>query len=86
VLAVGRGRQAIEKAAAFGRRTGEQRIHRRHHPDDAHVVGECRGRSHRLAINAVFSLRRRAVLGCALDAGAERRQPESAFDFGRNRP
>ena len=60
MLGVDREHQAIEEAPALGRRAGEQRVHRRHQPDDAQMIGEGRGRADRLAVDPAFALERRA--------------------------
>ena len=87
MLGIDRERQAVEEAPALRWRAGEQRIHRRHQPDHAQVIGEGRGRSRPArgrsgicaAIVAPSSER-------PLDAGAERGKPERALDFGGDRP
>ena len=84
VLRVDREHQPVEETAPFGRRSCEQLIHLRRQPHDAQVIGEGRGGADRLPVDA--ALAQRAFLGAGLDAGAERRQPERAFDLGRHRP
>ena len=97
MLGVDRERQAIEKAPALGRRADEQRIHRRHQPDHAQMIGKRRGRRDRLAIDAVFALdggavvRRRVRCRCrAWRARARlrprRRPPRSRRPRGRRLP
>ena len=51
MLGIDRERQAIEKAPPLRRRADEQRIHRRHQPDHAQMIGERRGRGDRLAVD-----------------------------------
>ncbi len=53
VAGVDRQHEAVEKAAPLGRRPGEQRIHRRRQPDDAHVVRERARRGDGHAVDAV---------------------------------
>ena len=86
MLGIDRQRQAIEKAAALRRRADEQRIHRRHQPDHAQVIGESGSRSDRFTIDPAFALHQRAVFGRPLDAGAERGEPQRALDLGGHRP
>jgi hypothetical protein len=85
VLGVDRERQPVEKPPPLGRRADEQRVHGRREPDHAQMIGESRGGAHRLAVDpagrcAAYRRRRR------FDAGAERGEPEHAFDFGGDRP
>ena len=55
-------------------------------PDDAQMVGEGGRRTDRLSVDPAGARRRPHRPSGALDAGAERREPECAFDFGGNRP
>jgi len=50
------------------------------------VVSEGAGRRHRLAIDAALAGDGSCPRGGRLDAGAERRKTERAFDIGRHRP
>ena len=86
MLGIDREHQPIEEAPALRWSAGEQRVHRRHEPDHAQVIGERRGRADRLAVDPAFALDCRAVLDRPFDPGAERRQPQRALDFGGDRP
>ena len=86
VLGIDRERQPIEKPPPFRRRADEERIHRRRQPDHTHMIGEGGRGTHRLAIDPAFALSVRAIVGRALDAGAERCKPERALDLGGHRP
>ena len=55
MLGIDRQHQAVEEAPALGGRAGEQRVHRRHQPDHAQMIGEGRGRADRLAVDAAFA-------------------------------
>ena len=86
MFGIDRRRQAIEKTSPLRRRANEQRIHRRHQPDDAKVISESRSRSDRFTIDPADAVTDGAVFGFALDAGAERSEPQRAFDFGGDSP
>ena len=55
MLGIDRERQAVEKAPALGRGADKQRIHGRHQPDHAQMIGEGRGRADRLAVDPAFA-------------------------------
>ena len=57
MLRIDREHQAIEETAALGGRAVEQRVHGRHQPHHAQVVGEGRRRGHRFAVDAAFARR-----------------------------
>ena len=87
VLGIDRKHQPVEKAPSLRGWAVEQSVHGRHQPHHPEVIGECRGRWHRLAIDAVLardygvlSRRRRS------HAGPERGQSELALHVGRHRP
>jgi len=79
-------RQAIKKTPPLRWRPNEQRVHRRHQPDDAKVISESGSGRDRFAIDPTDAVTDDAVFGPALDAGAERSEPQRAFDFGGDSP
>ena len=82
VLGIDRERQPIDEAPPLRWRADKQRIHGRHQPDHAQMIGKGGGRTNRLAIDPAFARGGRAVFGRPLDAGAERGKPQRAFDLG----
>ena len=61
-----RQHQTVEKAPALGGRAVEQRVHGRHQPHHAQMVGEGGGRADRLAVDAAAA-RRRGVIAVPAD-------------------
>ncbi len=88
VLAVDREHDAVEEAAALGRRAGEEPVHGGRQPDDAQVVGEALGGRHGRAIDAASARGRRPRAG-EFEAGAELRGRDFAgriLDLDRDGP
>ncbi len=81
MLGIDRERQAIEEAPALRRRAGKQRVHRRHQPDHAQMIGEGRGRRRpargRSGICAGSRRRLRAAARCRCRASPARARPRS---------
>jgi hypothetical protein len=78
--------QPVEETSALGAGSVEQRVHRGNEPDDAQMVGKCRCRSHRLAVDAALAQAGRIIGAGRLDAGAQGRKPKRALQVGGNRP
>ena len=83
---IDRQHQPVEKPPPLGGGAAEQSVHRRRQPDDRADDRRSRRRNPpapgRSGTAAAHSARRPA----GLDAGAERRKPERAFDLRRHRP
>jgi len=78
--------EAVEEAAALRCGAAEQGVHCGRHPDDAHMIGECRRRRSRLAIDAAFARCGISIGELRLDPGSKRREAERALEFGCRRP
>ena len=86
MLRVDRENQPVEEAASFGGGTIEERVHGRRQPYDAQVIAKCCRRPDALAVDATAA-RGRGFLTCGrLDARAQCRKSEHAFDFGGDGP
>ena len=86
MFGIDRDHQTVEKTPPLGAGPGEQSVHRRRQPDDAQMIGEGGGRGDRLAIDPALPRGGGLALMRRLDAGAERRKTERAFDLDRHRP
>ena len=85
VFAVDGEHKPIEETPPLRRRPQKQPVHRGRQPHHSQVIAERRGRGHRFAVDAAAPADR-GIGHRRIDAGAERRQPQRALDFGGNRP
>ena len=86
MLAVDRQHQPVEKAPPLRRSAHEKPVHRGRQPDHAKMIAEGGGRAHRFAVDAAAPAVRGGFGAWRIDAGAECRKAERAFDFGGHRP
>jgi len=86
MLAVDRQHQPVEEPSPLRSRAQKQSVHRRRQPHHAQVIAEGRGRTYRLAIDPAAAARAVHLGRRRIDAGAERRKAERAFDLGGYRP
>ena len=86
MLGVDRQHQPVEKPPPFRCGPHEQPVHRRCQPHHAQMIAEGGGGTHRLAVDPAAPAGSGFLRNRRIDAGAERRQSQRAFDLGGHRP
>src|SRR3954454_18847721 len=86
MMAIDGEHQPVEKSASLRGRAQKEPIHCRCEPYHSQVIAERACRTHRLAIDAAAPAGGGPIAAGGVDSGAERCQPERAFDFGGHGP